>query len=321
MSEPTLQLVEKALTLDKFSVARLITLCEDDRPAAIAERGKALQALAAAPSARRARFIGITGTPGAGKSTLVGELAKRLVAKDLQVRVAVLAIDPTSHISGGSLLGDRTRVNFPIDEPRLFFRSQPSRLDLGGLGKSSFQVCRLLRFLFDIVFIETVGIGQSEIDVRYLSDRTYLVLQPLGGDEVQFMKAGIMEIPDAFILNKCDSPEAQKSYFALRGTLHLARPGRPGDDAPIFKTSALTGEGLDKLVDDMATPPAPLDSDNFVDKETFFFKKWVEEEYGQHGTRFLAAELHGAATFIARHGGFDAAQMQFPHDYFSKSHL
>lgn len=308
-SAKPLDLVPQALDLDKFSIARLITLCEDERPSAPGERAAVLGKIAADKRARQAYFVGLTGTPGAGKSTLVGELAKRLVGKDQSTRVAVLAIDPTSHISGGSLLGDRTRVNFPVDEPRLFFRSQPSRLDLGGLGRGSFQVCRLLRHLFDIVFIETVGIGQSEIDVKFLSDRAYLVLQPLGGDEVQFMKAGIMEIPDAFILNKCDSPEAQKSYFALRGTLHLARPDRPGEEAPIHKTSAVTGEGLDRLTQEIYDK-AKAGAADFAPKEAFFFGKWVDEEYGQRGRRFLEG-VGGPTNYLQKHGGFDAAQAAF----------
>ena len=118
----------------------------------------------------------------------------------------MLAVDPSSQVSGGALLGDRTRMRFPPDERRLFFRSQASESDLGGLGPSTFQVCRLLTRLFDCVMIETVGIGQSEADIRHLADRVYLVLQPLGGDEVQFLKAGIIEVPHAFILNKCDEP-------------------------------------------------------------------------------------------------------------------
>src|SRR5690606_6958306 len=117
--------------------------------------------------------IGITGTPGAGKSTLVGEMATRLVGADDHTAVAVLAVDPSSQISGGALLGDRTRVRFPAGEPRLFFRSQASDRELGGVSRTTFPVCRLLHRLFDVVFVETVGIGQSETEIQHVSDWTY----------------------------------------------------------------------------------------------------------------------------------------------------
>lgn len=250
--------------------------------------------------AEPARIIGITGTPGAGKSSLVGELAQRLIRLRADARVGVLAIDPSSQISGGALLGDRTRVRFAVDEPRLYFRSQASDLDLGGLGRHSYAVARLMRQLFDFVFVETVGIGQSEIDIRYLADRSYLVMQPLGGDQVQFMKAGIMEIPDAFILNKCDEGEvAQHSYHMLRASLGLARPldaGAEGERLTIHRTSAITGQGLDALVAEIAATPRALERG--AEREQYFFRKWVRDSYGLSGLRAL------------QQGDFDAAQAQ-----------
>jgi hypothetical protein len=212
--------------------------------------------------------------------------------------IAVLAVDPSSQVSGGALLGDRTRMRFTPDERRLFFRSQASESDLGGLGPSSFQVCRLLTRLFDCVMIETVGIGQSEADIRHLADRVYLVLQPLGGDEVQFLKAGIIEVPHAFILNKSDEPSSAASYHQLRSSMWLARPFDE-DQPPIFRTSALTGAGLEELEADLLVRVRAPGAAGLAEREPYFFERWVDDEWGRVGRRFLAEQLGGAATYLA----------------------
>jgi LAO/AO transport system kinase len=225
LSDTHREWIEAALDAHKFSIARLISLFEDQRPEAVPQRAAVLAALDTNPRARRATFLGITGTPGAGKSTLTGQLARRMHAQRSDLRFAVLAVDPSSRFSGGALLGDRTRVRFATGDARLFFRSQASDTELGGLSPRSFQVCRLLYRLFDCVIIETVGIGQSEVDIRFLADRVYLVVQPMGGDEIQFLKAGIMEVPDEIVLNKCDAVDAaRRSYQALKSSMALARP-------------------------------------------------------------------------------------------------
>ncbi len=310
--------IDKALALDKWSVGQLVSAFEDTRATAAARRKDILARLAAA-TARNARFVGITGTPGAGKSTLIGELALRLVAADPAVAVAVLAVDPSSHVSGGALLGDRTRVSFPPDEPRLFFRSQASDLDLGGVSRNTFQVCRLLSHLFDVVFIETVGIGQSEVEIQQVADWTYLVLQPMAGDQIQFMKAGIMEIPDAFILNKCDEKAAaERSYHALRASLGLARLAVPDGEPtkiPVHRTSAKTGEGLDDVVAELRDVAAASPRRTMADKEVYFFEKWIRDQYGRSGLHYLRDHTAGAAAFIAEAGGFDDAQLGFTQSY------
>ena len=227
---------------------------------------------------------------------------------DPQVKVAVLAVDPSSAVSGGALLGDRTRVKFPVDEPRLYFRSQASDTDLGGVSRATFPVCRLLYRLFDIIFIETVGIGQSEIEIQAIADHVYLVMQPMAGDQIQFMKAGIMEIPDTIILNKCDEAQAaRRSYHALRASLQFARPDA-ADRVGIVKTSAVTGLGLDDLaVSMLASRVEQTDDTALESKETHFFEKWVRDEYGRSGLRWLR-EQGGSAAYLATHGGYDAAQ-------------
>lgn len=304
-------LIDEALALEKQAVARLISLFEDQRAEAAPRRAAVMTALRTR-GGRQAVFYGITGTPGSGKSTLVGRLALAMVAARPETSVAVLAVDPSSRISGGALLGDRTRTRFPPGERRLFFRSQAAEHELGGLGPSTFQVCRLLSCLYDFVFVETVGIGQSEADVRHLADRVYLVLQPLAGDEVQFLKAGIMEVPDAFVVNKCDEPAAERSYHQLRGSLWLARPFDDGA-VPIYRTSARTGAGVDELATVLL---AGARGEPFAGREAHFFGRWVREEFGRAGARVVEAELGGATAWVGERG-FDLAQAALAERFFA----
>ena len=256
-------------------------------------------------------LIGLTGTPGSGKSSILARVTVDLLRADQDLSLAVIAVDPSSHVSGGALLGDRTRMRFGSDERRLFFRSQASATDLGGLGPMSFQVSRLLTRLFDAVLIETVGIGQSEVDIRHLADRVYLVLQPLGGDEVQFLKAGIIEVPHAFIVNKSDEPGASTSYHQLRSSLWLSRPFDE-DEPPVFLTSARTGAGLVELeADIVAVLGADRAGGSLTDREPYFLRRWVEEEWGRVGLTHLDGPLGGAPAYLDRTGGFDHAQQGF----------
>lgn len=225
------------------------------------------------------------------------------------LRIGVVAVDPSSHLSGGSLLGDRTRMRPSSAADRLFFRSQASATELGGLGPASFQVCRLLAHFFDVLLVETVGVGQSEADIRHLADRVYLVLQPLGGDEVQFLKAGIIEVPYAFVLNKCDEPTAQASLHHLESSLWLARPFDEGTP-PIFQTSAKTGQGIPELAEELltaASEPHP----GILAREPYFFQRWVRDEWGRVGASLLTAELGGPAAWLEASGGFENAQQYF----------
>lgn len=300
-----------ALAGHKHSIARLVSVFEDRRESASEARARVLAALEVHPARREAAFLGVTGTPGAGKSTLIGALAERMLARDEALRLAVLAVDPSSPFSGGALLGDRTRLRSSGVSGRLYFRSQASDTALGGLSPTSFQVCRLLHRLFDGVIVETVGIGQSEIDVRYLADRVYLVLQPLGGDEVQFLKAGIMEVPDEIVLNKCDAADAaKKSYRALVSSLKLARPF-DAERVPIHRVSAKTGLGLDDLAERMATALAHERRGDLQTKEIHYFAEWVKDEWGRAGLRFLTDHAGDVGAYIARMGGFDAAERSF----------
>lgn len=311
------QLLSKALSLDKLSIAKLITHFEDSRPEAAKVRQEILELLRAHDNSHKAGFVGFTGTPGVGKSSLIGEISNDIISRDSAISVAVIAVDPSSQVSGGSFLGDRTRVRFPLDEPRLFFRSQASDTELGGVSRHTFQVCRLLGYLFDYVFVETVGIGQSEIEIQYVSDRIYLVLQPLSGDQIQFMKAGIMEIPDVFILNKSDQiAESEKSYHSLRASLSFVRPGDE-DSLRIIRTSTVSGQGIDELVEEIVSFSGYNDPERERFKEEYFFTKWVRDEYGRLGVQVLRETLGGASAYIEKSGAFDLAQFDFSRQFSS----
>jgi len=187
------------------------------------------------------RRVGITGPPGAGKSTLVNA-----VVTDLRARgdsVAVLAVDPSSPITGGALLGDRVRMQDHVDDPDVYVRSMASRGHLGGLSEAAAPTIAILaRSGFDIVLVETVGVGQSEVEVMDHVDVVVLVVGPGWGDQIQADKAGIVEITDVFVVNKADRPGVD--------TVHRALLDRLGDsDAPVLVTMAIRGEGVPALVD------------------------------------------------------------------------
>lgn len=307
--EPTLRLLEGAARLEKHPLARLISLVEQDHDAGRARRAALFRQLRADPGRHplRARVIGVTGTPGAGKSSLIGRLALELLAAGPAVRVAVLAIDPSSVESGGALLGDRLRTHFPVGEPRIFFRSQATQGDLGGVGRRTFAVSRLLRHLFDVVFVETVGIGQSEIEISRLADTTALVLQPLAGDHVQFLKAGVMEVPDLFVVNKCDEERlARRSVYELETALQSVRVGTRRDGVPlrVFRTSALRGTGVAELAAFLRDHVPMPDAEALGRRERHFLARAIAERFGRFGVdeleRVLAAmppAVAGAALY------------------------
>jgi LAO/AO transport system kinase len=298
-------LVRAALAGERRAIARLVTRFEDDRAAALGWRRAAWAALdeARAPTGR---VIGVTGAPGVGKSTLVGALARAMIAADAGARIAILAIDPSSPLTGGALLGDRIRIGLGGgDDARVYVRSQPSAAEPGGLGRATYQAARALARLFPTLVVETVGVGQGELEIAALADRTYLVLTPHAGDALQFMKAGIMEVPDAFVVNKADLVDAADvTIAALTASLRL---GRASGDRPVHRTSARTGDGVDALAAAMlATPPGGLDA-----RAPRFFERWLAREHGAAGLRHLAALAPSTAAYLAAHGGFDGAALAF----------
>ena len=241
----TMDIVERVLSGDRRALARLVTLIENEAP----EAHEYLARLY--PESGRAQIVGITGSPGAGKSTLVTQLARELRRRDL--RVGVVAVDPSSPFTGGALLGDRIRMQELAGDPAVFIRSMASRGSLGGLAASTRDVARALDAAgYDLVIIETVGAGQAEVEIVRAAHTVLVVTVPGMGDDIQALKAGILEIADIFVVNKADRPGADQTAAELRMLLSLAGK-QPKSDAvwrvPILKTSATQGEGMVELVD------------------------------------------------------------------------
>lgn len=277
--------IQNASEGDKFSIARLISLIENKF--SFENRKKVFSILDRQASCIT---VGITGTPGAGKSSLIGELCREFLETVPDKKMAIVAIDPSSSISGGAILGDRTRISIPAREKRIYFRSQASQEELGGVNPYTYHVVRLLRYFFDYVLIETVGIGQNEIEVSKLADFSFLVMQPLGGDQVQFMKSGIMEVPDAFIINKCDETElAASSYHTLSNSLQFLKEIlEEKETPPIFQTSTVKRIGITELLQFILNIKTNVTE---KEKETKQFRKWALGEFGKQGLKFLDSKL------------------------------
>lgn len=193
-------------------------------------------------------IIGITGPPGAGKSTLLNALLQLLLSQGK--KVGLVLIDPSSPFNYGALLGDRLRMSHHFNNPNLFIRSLASRGSLGGLSSKIIEVTEVMKsYAFDYIFVETVGVGQSEVEIAGLADATVVVLVPEAGDSVQAMKAGIMEIADVFVINKADRPDAELFYNNLSQQLHINN--RP--DTPIVKTVAVQSIGIEELLTTLQT--------------------------------------------------------------------
>ena len=304
------KIISEARQLDKAAIASLVSCCEDSRPGALPMRSRLMEELREQAEDRRSVILGVTGTPGSGKSSLLARTVPTLLELDPSLSVAVVAIDPSSSQSGGALLGDRTRMHFPPGEPRVYVRSQATASVLGGLGPSTYQVCMLLGRLFDATVVETVGIGQSELDIRQLADHVCLVLQPLGGDEVQFLKAGIVEIPDTFVLNKSDEPAATRSFHQLVSALAMARPF--DDQRPtVLQTSAKSGQGIGQFAQVLveAIRYGPIRGAGGLEVQAF--SRWVREEWGRRGAEYLVDRLGGAERWITVCRGYEGAQSGF----------
>jgi LAO/AO transport system kinase len=233
-------LAERLLAGDKRALARAISLVENDDP-----EGWAL-VREVYPQTGRAGVVGFTGPPGVGKSTLIGRLIENARERDREV--AVLSIDPSSPFTQGALLGDRIRLADHFLDPGVFIRSMASRGSLGGLSEATLQAALLMDASGkDDVFLETVGVGQAEVDIIDHADTVVLVLMPGSGDSVQALKAGVMEIPDVIVVNKSDHPLTDTMVREIRGTLSLAP--QEGWRVPIVKTEASRSEGIDELAE------------------------------------------------------------------------
>jgi LAO/AO transport system kinase len=248
----------------------------------------------------KGHILGLTGTPGVGKSTLINALIAR--ARAANQSIAVIAVDPSSKATGGALLGDRARMTTNPDDKGVFVRSMAARDRLGGISNETIAAAVLMRALYDRVIVETVGVGQSESDIAGIADTVLLCIQPGAGDSLQFMKAGVMELPDVVAVTKADmGAAARRARADVEGALGLSAHGEW--TAPVVTISATTGDGLEQLDGAIEAHKAFLDQDNRREKK---FRRqeaaWVDEAIkARFGSEGLAAsrriEVRAAGPF------------------------
>ncbi|MGB3098141.1 MAG: methylmalonyl Co-A mutase-associated GTPase MeaB [Solirubrobacterales bacterium] len=251
------ELAERLLSGDKRALARAITLVENGDPEGANLVG------AVFPKTGRARITGFTGPPGVGKSTLIGALTKLL--REANRKVGVLSIDPSSPFTRGALLGDRIRLSEHFLDPDVFIRSMASRGALGGLAEAALQAALLMDAAGkDDVLLETVGVGQAEIDIIDHADTVVLALMPGSGDSIQALKAGVMEIPDVIVVNKADHPLTDTMVREVRTALALGP--QEAWKVPIVKTEAVTGAGVGELLEQIDAHRAHIEAEGTLEQ-------------------------------------------------------
>ncbi len=276
MNDTARPLAERLLAGDKRALARAISLVENDDP-----EGWAL-VREVYPRTGKASMIGFTGPPGVGKSTLLAALTK--LERSQGQTVAVLSVDPSSPFTKGALLGDRIRLTEHFLDPGVFIRSMANRGALGGLSEATLQAALLMDASGrDVVLLETVGVGQAEVDIIDHADTVVLVLMPGSGDSIQALKAGVMEIPDVIVVNKADHPLTDTMVREIKGVLALGP--REGWKVPIVRTEAVREEGVEELVEKLAE-----------------HREYIEAEgtLAARRRRNLMSEVLGIATFRMR---------------------
>lgn len=311
-AEPVAELADRVVSRHPGAVARAISLVEDRRPAsepAIVELLRALRQRAPLEACHR---VGITGPPGVGKSTLVSSFAKEVRRQGRSV--GVLAVDPSSPRSGGALLGDRARIDVDPDDAELYVRSMASGGDLGGLSRAAGAAVDVLSAAYELVVIETTGVGQSETDIEHVADTVVMVIQPGSGDVLQFLKAGIIEIPDVFVVNKSDlGAIATHAAAELRAALSAAHAGAGGAAPGVVSTSASSGAGIGELVGAVdAHRQALVTEGRLAERRVQAASRWglrlLLQRFGEYGVERaggkravrdeLAQELAGGLTAV-----------------------
>ncbi|MCB1849404.1 MAG: methylmalonyl Co-A mutase-associated GTPase MeaB [Gammaproteobacteria bacterium] len=293
-----------AAVIDKErpALARALNLLDDKRPEARRRASRLLRLLPQKRLYQSGHLIGLTGPPGAGKSSLTAALIT--VWRRRGLRVAVLAVDPSSPISGGALLGDRLRMLSGQVDSQVFIRSLACRGEFGGLSAEVWPMSLVMLAAFDIVLVETVGVGQKEIDVSKLTDTTVFVAQPASGDSIQFLKAGIMEVPHLLVVNKADlGSAARKTLAELRATLKPA--GNDNDwQVPALSASAARGTGIDELADGIEAHRAwLLQREQLGSRRRRFQADWLLKRLNEEFGRFGVETLGGSPTLLAELSG------------------
>ncbi len=285
---------------DKTAVAKSLNLVEDRRPGARAGVADLLDRLTEATGDSKGHRVGITGPPGAGKSTLAAAVARELRRRGRTV--GVVAVDPSSIRSGGALLGDRARMSFDPKDDGLFTRSLATGGEAGGLSWAANAAVRVLGAAYDVVLIETTGVGQTETDVVDVADTVALVVQPASGDALQFLKAGIMEIPDVLVVNKADLGDvAHRAAADLRGALlALGAAGAAEREIAVIETSATTGAGVEALVDAVAEHRDHLGQDGIAAARRAGDAAWAEARFRRRLGEVGVETAGGGAALEAR---------------------
>ncbi|MDY0883503.1 ArgK/MeaB family GTPase [Dongia soli] len=283
-----------ALTLDQLKSGGKVQMAQALARMEAAPDDLAMVALLDEAFARPfGQVIGLTGPPGVGKSTLIGALIR-----DYRLRgkaIGVIAVDPSSRRSGGALLGDRTRLRTDPEDNGIFVRSMAARDQLGGLAEMTYAAMILMRAVFDIVLVETVGVGQSETDIAMAADTVVFCVQPGSGDSLQFMKAGIVEIPDIVVVTKGDMGKAAtRAKTDVKGALSLALTDPEAWPIAVLTVSATSGEGIARLIDSAADHFAWLQANARLDIQRHnqaeaWLKQAIKERYGREGLKRLGA--------------------------------
>ena len=278
---------------ERAALARALNLLDDRREESRRQAADFLRRLQANQPGDSGHLIGMTGPPGAGKSSLTAALIS--VWRQRGLRVGVLAVDPSSPISGGALLGDRLRMKTSADDDGVFIRSLACRGEFGGLSAEVWPMSLVMLAAFDVTMIETVGVGQREIDISRMCDTTCFVAQPGSGDSVQFLKAGILEVPHVLVVNKEDMGAVARRTLAELGTA-LGRAHTDGNwEVPVLSASATAGTGIEALADMLALHGKVLrDSKCLLERRRCYRDQWLlkrlQEEFGSHGIRQLGGE-------------------------------